>query len=174
MTDFFVERTFDPPLTAGDVAEMARDADWCFKAHRVDWCGSYLAEGGRRMFCWFRGIDAESVRLALDGADLSVSWVGTACGSTDVTTPNVIVTRRFTSPMRRDDLVLRETQRAAALRALGIEHANTFVSLDGQRALCLYRAPDADSLRAADAAAGLPLESAWACERVGPAPPPRA
>ena len=39
----------------------------------------------------------------------------------------------------------------------------TFFSLDCRRMLCLYQAPDAESVRLAQRQAGMPLERVWAC-----------
>jgi uncharacterized protein DUF4242 len=42
----------------------------------------------------------------------------------------------------------------------------TFFSRDRKRMLCLYEAPDAESVRVAEGKAGVPFERAWACERI--------
>jgi hypothetical protein len=168
MTDVFLERIFDPPITARDILEMASDADWCFKAHRVNWRGSFLGSGGRRLVCWFRGPDAESIRLALDGADLTIVWAGTAYGGNAAGTPNVIAAHRFAQPLRRDELETLEQTTATFLHPRGVAPWQTFLSLDRQRMLNLYVAPDPETVRTAQSQAGIPTEAVWAIERVGP------
>ena len=168
MTDVFLERTFDPPITSRDILEMASDADWCFKAHRVNWRGSFLGSGGRRLVCWFRGPDTESIRLALDGADLTVVWPGTAHAGSVAGVPNVIAAHRFAQPLKRDELQTLEQTTATFLQPRGVEPWQTFLSLDRTRMLNLYIAPDPETVRSAQSEAGIPTEAVWAIERVGP------
>jgi hypothetical protein len=168
MTDVFLERTFDSPITCRDILEMASDADWYFRAHRVDWRGSFLDSGGRRLVCWFRGPDTETIRLALEGADLTVVWAGTAHGGDATGAPNVIAAHRFAEPLRRDELETLEQTTAVLIRPRGVQPWQTFLSLDRKRMLNLYVAPDVESVRAAQTEAGIPTEAVWAIERVGP------
>ena len=168
MTDVFLERTFDPPITSRDILEMAADSDWCFRAHRVAWRGSFLGSGGRRLVCWFHGADIESIRLALDGADLTVVWAGMALGGHDAGAPNVIAAHRFDTPLRRDELQALEQTTAAFMQPRGVEPWRTFLSLDHTRMLNLYTAPDPETVRVAQTEAGIPTEAVWAIERIGP------
>ena len=54
MTDVFLERSFDPPLTIEDFSKMVADGEGCFGLHRVDWVESLLSADSRILFCHFR------------------------------------------------------------------------------------------------------------------------
>jgi hypothetical protein len=51
-----------------------------------------------------------------------------------------------------------------------VRFIKTFFSIDGLRMLCLYQAPDAESVRQAQTQARVPYERAWTCERIQSAP----
>ena len=96
MVDVFLEREFDPPLSAQDVLEMAAEVGgWCFDTYNVKWLGSYLAAGGGQMICWFRAPDAEAARNAMRGEDYLGLWAGSVHREPTVPEPNVAVARRF-------------------------------------------------------------------------------
>jgi hypothetical protein len=174
LTEVLLERTFDPPLTPAEVLAMAStDALRCFALHEVGWRMSFLSLCGRQMVCWFSGPDAESVRIALRhaGADIRRLWPGTvhdapgldarACNDA-----NVLVERSFQRPTSLDEIQALEDAGAGCLQTHRVRFARTFASLDGQRMLCLYQAPDAESVRLAQRQAGVPLDRAWSFQRI--------
>lgn len=171
MTDVFLERTFDPPLRADDALELARLAGGCFDLHRVRWHGSCLGTDGGRMLCWFSAPDAEATRTALRqlGADARVLWPGTVHEAPAPAEPNVLVERRFDAPVALAQIQAVENENAWCLEAHHVTFARTFFSRDCKRMVCLYQAPDAESVRLAQRQAGMPLERVWAFQRVGPA-----
>ena len=175
MTDVFLERAFETPLTESDVFAIAEKSGWCFELHRVDWHGSFLSSDGRRMVCWFDGPDAESARLALRkaDADIRVLWSGTvhdAPGTTqaDVAAANVLVERSFDTPVTLESIQEIEDAASGCLSAHHVQFVRTFFSRDRKRMICLYRAPDAESVRVAQRQADMPVDRVWAFRRVGP------
>ncbi len=173
MTDMFLERTFEPPLVPEAVVAMSVDAADCFLMHRVDWLGSLLSADGRRMLCWFRSPDAESTRTALrqSGADAAVLWAGTvhtppAPPAPDPAATQVVVARRFDEPVTVESIQAIEDAGAWCLEAHRVQFVRTFFSRDRQRMLCVYQAPDAESVRLAQAQAGMPVEAVWPCRYV--------
>ena len=175
MVDLFLERTFEPPLSRSDVLAMAgRSAD-CFGLHRVDWCVSLLASGGHRMFCHFRAADAESVRIALRTADADISrlWPGTVhdapgLGAADIKGGNVLVERSFGEAVAIDDIQAIEDSGAHCLEEHRVTFLRTYFSNDHKRMICLYRAPDAESVRLAQRQANMPLDRVWAFATIQP------
>jgi hypothetical protein len=172
MTEMFLERRFDTALAAGDVLQMAEDAAGCFQVQRVDWRNSLLGAGGRQMVCWFSSPDAESVRNALRqvDADIRVIWPGSvhhAPGREGVV-PNVMVERSFAEPVRLEAIQAIEDAGAWCLETHRVEFVRTFFALDRRRMLCLYRAPDAESVRLAQREAGMPMDAVWSFQPVLP------
>jgi hypothetical protein len=49
-----------------------------------------------------------------------------------------------------------------------VKFARTFFAHDRKRMLCLYAAPDAEAVRAAQREAGMPVDRVWGFERLGP------
>lgn len=168
MTDVFVQRSFDPPLTDESFEVLARNGASCFDLYRVQWRQSLLSSDGRRLFCWFSAPDAESTRLALRkaGSHDAAPWAGTVHDSPASDAPpahaaNVVVERSFESPVTLEEIQAIEDTGAACLQARNVEFVRTFFSRDRKRMICLYRAPDAEAVREAQRKAGMPLDAVW-------------
>lgn len=168
MTDVFVRRTFDPPLTDESFDALARDGAGCLDLHRVRWRQSLLSCDGRRLFCWFSAPDAESTRLALRqaGSRDAVPWPGTVHDSPAPDAPpahaaNVVVERSFEEPVTLEEIQALEDAGAGCLAARHVEFVRTFFSRDRRRMVCLYRAPDAEAVREAQRKAGMPVDAVW-------------
>ena len=65
MTDVFMERNFEQPVTDEGFDTMLSDSAGCFGLYHVEWHRSCLSTDGRRMICWFNAPDTESMRQAL-------------------------------------------------------------------------------------------------------------
>lgn len=175
MTDLFLERDFDPPMTVEDVQEMSRQSRGCFGLHHVTWRASMLSLDGRKMLCRFQAPDAESARIALRtlNADITNLWPGTvhdAPGTTaaDQALANVLVERGFDEPVTLESVQALEDAGAGCLATHRVAFLRTFFSADQKRMICLYRAPDAESVRLAQREAGMPVERVWAFTVVRP------
>src|SRR5262245_12567390 len=133
MPDFFLERSFERTLSASDVLALSAQSDGCFDLHRVEWRGSLLAAGGRRLLCSFRAPDAESVRIALrsSGADAGRLWAGSmhdAPGFTeaDQHKANVLIERTFDPPVAEEEIRKAE-QEGWCARAHRVTFMRTYV-----------------------------------------------
>lgn len=175
MIDLFLERRFAEPIEPALVLKLSLAAQDCFDLHRVAWQASLLARDGRRLFCHFRAPDLESARIGLRqaGADISCLWAGTlhdapGLDAADLATANVLVERRFAAPVSVAAIQALEEAGVACLQNHRVRFMRTFFSRDQRRMVCLYRAPDAESVRLAQRQAGMPLERVWAFERFGP------
>lgn len=166
----FLERTFDPPLTVESMLDLSRRFAWCLDLYSVSWQRSFLSASGQQMVCWFRSIDAESTRNALrkSQADVSNLWVGTVHDGLEPAAANVLVERRFEAPVTLEEIQAREDAAAWCLHTHRVKFARTFFSLDRKRMLCLYEAPDAESVRAAQREAGMPFEAVWSFRSITP------
>jgi len=54
------------------------------------------------------------------------------------------------------------------LESRNVRFIRTFFSADQKRMICLYAAPDAESVRQAQREAGVPFEEAWTFRAVDP------
>jgi hypothetical protein len=169
MTEIFVERHWQTPLSATDMQALLETAGGCLAAHRCDWRGSLLSADGHELLCRFSAPDAESVRMALHeaGSPRGSVWAGTVHDAPrltagDLAQANVLVTRRFADPAVFADIQALEEAAAGCLDAHRVQFARTYFSADRRRMICLYRAPDAESVRHAQREAGMPVERVWA------------
>ncbi len=64
----------------------------------------------------------------------------------------------------------REDAAAHCLDTHRVRYLRTFFSNDRRRMVCIYRAPDAESVRIAQHQAGMPVDQIWACRTVNPRP----
>lgn len=167
-THMFLERDFALPIRAAEVLAHSRQGAWCLEMYRVKWQGSFLAADGIRMVCWFVAPDAESVRAALDksGLDTRRLWIGTVHEGPEAAVPNVLVERSFDEPVELADIQAIEDASAWCLRAHRVTFARTFFASHRKRMLCLYQAPDAESVRLAQREAAMPMDAAWAFDRI--------
>lgn len=183
MNDAILEREFDTPMTPGDFGEMLVRSAGCFGLHRVDWQHSMLAAGGMKLVCWLRSLDLESVRIVLrsgdgdisdiwPGAETSVElWRSEVLDAPDadaeaIRGANVVVERRFDGPVALAEIQAIEDAGASCLEMRNVRFLRTFFSADRQRMLCLYSAPDAESVRQAQREAGMPVERVWSFQRL--------
>ncbi len=165
----FLLRTFNKPLSVADVHERARSSEWCYETHRVDWRGSFLATHGRTLLCWFSAVDGESVRIALrkSGADTQCVWPGTVHEADETAVPNVIVERSFQEPVTLAEIASVAHAAGGCFQAHRVRHARSFFSFDRKRMLCLYEAPDAESVRITQREATLPVDTVWSFHWIG-------
>jgi len=175
MTDMFLERSFDPPLDTNRALGMALDAAGCFRLHGIRWHRSMLSSDGRRLVCWFSGPDMESVRIALRqiNADVQRLWRGTVHNAPgleedELRSANVLVIRSFEDPVELHDMQVIEDAGAWCLETRDVRFIRTYFAADHKRMVCLYEAPDAESVRQAQREAGVPFDDAWSVLALGP------
>ena len=175
MTDLFLERRFDPAIDRETVLQEVIDGMDCFGIHRVEWHSSFLDARGDRMLCWFSAADMESARIALRqmDTDIEVFWRGSIFSGVgveeaDLPKANVIVERSFEEPVTLQEIQDIEDAGVACLDVRDVRFIQTFFSADQKRMICLYEAPDAESVRQAQREAGVPFNDVWAFLRIVP------
>ena len=178
MTHVFVERQWEQPRTDADLELMMENSAGCLARHRCDWNGSLLSADRRELVCHFSGPDTESVRIALRqaGSPYSAAWAGTvhdAPGFTaaDLEKANVLVARRFEEPVDIADIQALEDAGRGCLDTHRVRFVRSIFSRDRKRMLCLYAAPDAESVRLAQREAQMPVERVWSFQRLKPDSP---
>ena len=175
MSVVILERRFDPPLTLAELAAMKDQAGWCLEQHRVEHRTSLLARDGRLSLCAFEAPDAEAVRSVVRqvGGPVGRAWAATVYASPDhpprapLVGPEgtlVVVDRSFPEPVSFVALQEREDRGAWCLAQHRVRFLRTFLATDSKRMICVYRAPDAESVRLAQREAGMPFEAVWPVE----------
>jgi hypothetical protein len=167
MQDILLERQFDPVLTEDSFMEMAREGADCMPLYRINWAESLMSARGDRLVGRFEAPDTEAVRrlAASSQPRNSSAWSGTVHDTGRDGEPTVVVERGFDDAVTLDELQAREDAAAWCLEQHRVTFLRTFFSLDRRRMICLYRAPDAESVRLAQAEAKMPVERVWACRR---------
>jgi hypothetical protein len=174
MPELFLERTFDPPIARPDVLAMAETGRSCFGLHRVRWHESLLAAGGHKLVCHFSAQDAESVRLALRavGTPEGRLWTGTVHvgpdpGDAARAPASVVIERSFETPVAAEEIQAAE-EKGWCIRTHRVTFLRTFVSADRRRMICIYQAPDAESVRLAQRYMKMPVDAIWAFTAIRP------
>ena len=170
MKDVIVERAFDPPATMEDFFAMAQKGLGCLTLYNIEWQKSFLSENGKQLVCHFRAADTETVRTALRqlGHSITAAWPATQHDALTDKAPNVLVERRFEDPVSVEAIQSIEDAGIGCLNRLNVTFIETLFSEDKKRMLCLYHAPDAESVRTAQREAGVPLDRVWACSYLNP------
>jgi hypothetical protein len=78
----------------------------------------------------------------------------------------VLVERSFARPVDLADVQATEDRGADCLEAHGVRFLRTFFARDRRRMICLYDAPDAESVRLAERNASVPFDSAWSAREI--------
>ena len=81
--------------------------------------------------------------------------------------PNVLLERSFAEPVTFDGAHALEEAKGWCLEQHRVQWVRSYFATDGRRSLCMYHAPDAESVRIAQQKAGLPFDAAWTFERIG-------
>jgi hypothetical protein len=169
MSCVVVERTLPEALSPESVREVAGSAQGCLDAHGASYVRAYLRGDGRRLICVFEAPDAESVPIANRQIGMPFDRVyraslhepPAAAGRRSGAASHVLVERTFDEPTPFEDVQAMEDRGAWCLDMHDVRFVRTFFSTDRRRMLCLYDAPDADSVRLANRKTGVPFDTAW-------------
>lgn len=131
----------------------------------------YIASDGRRLVSVFDAADTRAVADAVQPVSL---WPATPhpIGSSDAGSSRtraystVVVERSLEVPVPFDQLAALEEAGRGCFEMRDVKPIVSYVSKDGRRFLCVYVAPDAESVRRANQYANLPFDNAWAATLV--------
>jgi Nickel responsive protein SCO4226-like len=175
MAPIVVEREFARPYDADEWNRRVHSGEWCMGRYGVKPRRHYFAVDGSRVACIFEGPDAEAVRNVGRAAGINLPkhlWTATvelgrdpdadsAPTLTEAGYSLVIVERSFPEPVVFSEVQALEVAGRSCLEMRGIAFLRSYFSLDGRRMLCLYAAPDAESVRVANRQSRLPFDAAW-------------
>lgn len=80
----------------------------------------------------------------------------------------IIVERLFEEPVEFETLQKLEDESQWCLDLYDVKFLKTYFAADQKRMICLYEAPDAEAVRSANRKAGLPFETIWSADIIGP------
>ncbi len=171
MVHVVLERKFTTAMTPADFDKMAMGMVDCLPLYRATWHESLLGYDDGNLLCVFEAPDAESIRMVSrnDGAQYKVAWQGTLHDIDAARGPNVVVERRFDEPVTVEEVQALEDAGAWCMDLHNVTFLRTYFSTDRKRMICLYQAPDAESVRLAQRQAKMPVERVWACRHYSPA-----
>jgi hypothetical protein len=160
--DLYVERVYPAPQTPADVLAGVDAARPTLAACRVHWRDALLARGGHRVLCRVSAPDIAAVRRAFRelGHPLRGIWATDAPSPADHQA-NVALERHRSA----DDGDLGSGPNWC-LATHRVRYAGAIVSLDRQRVIELFEAPDAESVRLARGASGARGDRVWAFEQL--------
>lgn len=160
-----VERAFPEPMPFEEIQAAEGRSRQRFEARRVRFVRAWSSRDGRRMVCLYEAPGEEAVRLAEEEAGVPFERVWTAhvirhpgaAPDGDA----VVLERLLSEPI--DEAGLRDGvgQVTWCLEQWGCRIVSSYLSLDGLRCICVFAAPDAESVRQSQRQAGLPHERAW-------------
>ena len=170
MDDIILQRSFSSQMAESDFYAMAEEVVGCLDLYRAQWQESFLAEDGSRLVCRFQAPDTESLRQMSrgDGAIDKQVWSGTVHDTEVKELATVIVERSFDEPASMEELQAREDAASSCLETHRVRFLRSLFSRDRKSMVCLYTAPDAESVRMAQKQADMPFTSIWACRHYTP------
>lgn len=170
------ELSIDRPITLDDIQDALRRMALCNDINEVTLRHSYLTRGGEKLICVFEAEDVEAVRRAtrrlgfdpsgiwpatMHGPDLSSDQIHVSDGATAV-----LVERSFACATKFSDVQDQESAAAWCLDAYDVRFLRSYFSLDQQRMLCLYEAPDAEAVRHTQKTAKMTFSAVWPSLRI--------
>ena len=157
-------------MTETQFWELAEQGLSCLDIRGIQWLSSYLSTDGSRLACEFRSADTQLVRDAMRqmGTECKAIWGADIHDMGLNLTPNVMVERLFDEPVTLEFIQAIEDAGAQCLTLRNVTFVKTCFSIDRKRMLCLYNAPDAQSVRDAQREANMPVERVRACKSLSP------
>ena len=176
MTSVLVERVFEEPVELEAIQELSDRGAWCLQLHRVRYIRTLFARDRRRMICIYEAPDAESVRIAQVQAGMPLTRVWSA----QIIAPApgvdrarqgeelIVVERTLEQTWTLEAVGQAVSQGGECLHRHGARYRGGFLSHDGRRMVCVFLAADAESVRLANRAAGVPFDCAWTASQHEP------
>jgi hypothetical protein len=165
MPTVVVERAFAQPVTFAEIQAVESRGASCLDAHGVRFLKSYFSRDRRRMICLYEAKDAESVRLAERKARVPFDEAWTAevirHEGAEPEDDAVVVERVLPRPFDEAGIRKAVADGAWCRQQYATRIVWTYLSPDGLRCVCVFGAPDAESVRQSQRQSGMPYETAW-------------
>ena len=120
------------------------------------------------MLCFYEAPDAEAVRVAEAEASVPFDRAWTCSYSKNdglhdqaLAGEYVVVERLFPEPVTPEFVAKALRDKGWCLDLHRAEYLESYLATDGLRMVCIFRAPDAESVRLANNQAGVPYTNVW-------------
>ena len=175
-----VERSFSAPQVFAELQAVEDANVWCLDENGVKFVRTYFSLDRMRMACIYEAPDAEAARRAQRKAGLPFdrAWpvlgmyreladlgVAPSTGEKQM----VVCERTFDSPVSVEGVAAIVAENGWCLETNNVDVIDSYMRAGDTGTLCVYAAPDAESVRRASRAANLPFDRAWAATLHEPA-----
>jgi len=164
METIVVERSFPQPEDPAQVQAAEAAVAWCLAQHDVTFLYAYVARDHRRRVCVYHAPDAEAVRVTQHTARLPFDRVWPATRLVAGALPTgacFVVERTVARPMTRAEIEAAMAGAAPCFARRAATLAVSHVAHDGTRMVCVFTAPDAETVRIVNRQSGLPCDQVW-------------
>jgi hypothetical protein len=171
-----VERESGRPYKVEAVLSAEVTGRPCMDLYGVEPQLHLMSRDARRLACLFEAPDAEAMRAVLrtaPGRQPKRVWAANVYRGPGDRSPDgmlvspssgkvlAIAERTFEEPVQFEHIQAVEEGGGWCLTVHGVEHVRSYFAFDRRRMLCLYTAPDVESVRIANRRIGLPFDRIW-------------
>jgi len=163
-----VERRFAEPVSFEEIQALETAGAWCLQSYNVRFLQTLFSRDRKRMLCLYEAPDAEAVRLAESQAEVPYDRAWT-CQRLKPEKPvpgtlpaeYVVVEREFPSAVTTEFAQERYRESSWCFDTYRAIHLESFLAIDGLNMVCVFRAPDAEAVRMANAKGGARFSDLW-------------
>lgn len=175
MVAVIIEGAYASPIRLEDIFAADRQMGWCLKIYTASARFHAVSGDGLRSLCVYEARDAEAMRRALRTSgqpDPPAVWAATVHpgpgddpGRSPAMQPGEavlgMVDRCFGEPVAFEDAQAIEDEKSACLIMHRVRFIRSYFSFDRRKMICIYAAPDLESIRVANRMTGLPCNETW-------------
>jgi hypothetical protein len=175
MVSVIIEQSYDKPIDLDAIFAGAGAMRWCLDTCRASAHFHALTSEGLNSVCVYEAPDAEALRNVERTSGVREAqriWAATVHpgpGDDPDKRPALeageatfgIVERCFSEPIEFDSAQAVENSNASCFVLHRVRFIRSYLALDKRKMLCLYAAPDLESIRTANRMTGLPCEEVY-------------
>jgi len=145
----------------------------CLDIHRVSWLRSFLAVDSAQMLCWYRALDAESVRLVLrqQGAYETAVHAAAVTGEESFSEGGRVVVEFQLGGLCPEDRPAKCADAIAALQNASYIPSRIFNTDGHARLFLIVEAEVEAAVERCLRATGMEYSRVWSCREIDPRPP---
>lgn len=175
MVSVIIERAYGRPIKLDDIFTGDRALRWCLDIYAGSARFHALTAEARNSICVYEAPDAEAMRNVERTSGLRAAqriWAATVHpgpGDDPGKAPVLetveatlgLVERSFAEPIEFESLQAAEDENNSCLVMHRVRFVRSYLALDKRKMICLYAAPDLESIRTANRMTGLPVDEVY-------------